>query len=103
MTFGFNPIFFANKYNASEDPMASPSGFTLNYKDLIAPMWSADKKKTLNFLTKYLKDNGVTEVVCYLNQSDYERVIGIIPTDKHGDYRASFYEQKDDGDKERSA
>lgn len=25
-------------------------------KDLIAPLWSADKKKTLNFLNKYLKD-----------------------------------------------
>ena len=24
-------------------------------KDLIAPLWSADKKKTLNFLNKYLK------------------------------------------------
>ncbi len=26
-------------------------------KDLIAPLWSADKKKTLNFLNQYLKDN----------------------------------------------
>lgn len=25
-------------------------------KDLIAPLWSADKKKTLNYLNKYLKD-----------------------------------------------
>ena len=25
-------------------------------KDLIAPLWSADKKKTLNFLNKYLQD-----------------------------------------------
>lgn len=25
-------------------------------KDLIAPLWSSDKKKTLNFLNKYLKD-----------------------------------------------
>ncbi len=25
-------------------------------KDLIAPLWSADKKKTLNFLNKYLKE-----------------------------------------------
>ena len=25
-------------------------------KDLIAPLWSADKKKTLNYLTKYLRD-----------------------------------------------
>lgn len=25
-------------------------------KDLIAPMWSADKKKTLNYLNKYLKE-----------------------------------------------
>ncbi len=25
-------------------------------KDLIAPLWSADKKKTLNFLTKYLQN-----------------------------------------------
>lgn len=25
-------------------------------RDLIAPLWSADKKKTLNFLNKYLKD-----------------------------------------------
>lgn len=24
-------------------------------KDLIAPLWSADKKKTLNFLNQYLK------------------------------------------------
>ena len=26
-------------------------------KDLIAPLWSADKKRTLNFLTQYLKNN----------------------------------------------
>ena len=26
-------------------------------KDLIAPMWSADKKKTLNFLNKYLQED----------------------------------------------
>ena len=26
-------------------------------KDLIAPLWSADKKKTLNFLSRYLKNN----------------------------------------------
>ncbi len=26
-------------------------------KDLIAPLWSADKKKTLNYLNKYLKEN----------------------------------------------
>ena len=25
-------------------------------KDLIAPLWSADKKKTLNFLQKYLQE-----------------------------------------------
>ncbi|MBR6825204.1 MAG: TIGR01212 family radical SAM protein [Oscillospiraceae bacterium] len=25
-------------------------------KDLIAPLWSADKKKTLNYLTRYLRD-----------------------------------------------
>jgi len=24
-------------------------------KDLIAPLWSADKKKTLNYLSKYLQ------------------------------------------------
>lgn len=28
--------------------------------------------------------------------SDYKRVIGLIPTDKHGDYRGSFYELKAD-------
>lgn len=27
-------------------------------KDLIAPLWSADKKKTLNYLTKYLQQKG---------------------------------------------
>jgi len=27
-------------------------------KDLIAPLWSADKKKTLNYINKYLKNNG---------------------------------------------
>ena len=25
-------------------------------KDLIAPLWSADKKKTLNYLNNYLKE-----------------------------------------------
>ncbi len=29
-------------------------------KDLIAPLWSADKKKTLNYLNNYLKNNGLT-------------------------------------------
>ena len=28
---------------------------------LIAPMWSADKKRVLNTINKYLKDNNITQ------------------------------------------
>ena len=61
-----------------------------------------DPKNFINFkYEQFLKVDPVTYIgnkLYYSTRgSDYERVIGIIPTDKHGDYRASFYEQKDDG------
>ena len=34
-------------------------------KDLIAPLWSGDKKKTLNFLHQYLRHIENTEIICY--------------------------------------
>lgn len=30
-------------------------------KELIAPLWSGDKKRVLNYLTKYMKDNNITQ------------------------------------------
>lgn len=38
-------------------------------KDLIEPMWSADKKKTLNFLNQYLRNVEKTEIFCYTENS----------------------------------
>ena len=60
-----------------------------------------DPKNFINFkYEQFIKVDPVTYIgdkLYYSTRgSDYDRVIGLIPTDKHGDYRASFYEQKGD-------
>ncbi len=36
-----------------------------NKKELIAPLWSADKKRVLNFLSKYMKENDIRQGSAY--------------------------------------
>ena len=38
-------------------------------KDLIAPLWSADKKRVLNYINKYFKDNNIVQGRKYSNGS----------------------------------
>ena len=40
-----------------------------NKKELIAPLWSADKKRVLNYLAKYMKENGIKQGYMLSNSS----------------------------------
>ena len=42
-------------------------------KDLIAPLWSGDKKKTLNFLHQYLRHIENTEIICYTENRNKQK------------------------------
>ncbi len=60
-----------------------------------------DPKNFINFkYEQFIRVDPVTYIgdkLYYSTRgSEYERVIGLIPTDKHGDYRAAYYEKKED-------